>query len=655
MFNHECSQRNGQVVGACMDGFLFGACCQLPAGTNGELIESDLHAVTSLNNEVSSSSLPPPKDILTNGVSQITQTLLNQGVLPTAQDNAMVQIGDEVKFSTTGVTHTTAPETMILHGISNSISPGDFKMTTKAPVMEDRKTTIRFDETTVPYSEMPTIHISVSNAPSHYTPSPGYQKPIFRPKPVKPSDTDKYVLVPTISHTTKPNKTQEIDSIVNILQMLNETSTNNPYYTSKKPPSTSYIYSATSTRRPGYTPPTTTSKKPPSTSYVFSTTVKPRRTTTPLTTTTRRKSKPTKNATKKTTTVRVTTPYDYSSTPKPAGHSTVANSPLAFLSTKPPSTSYVYSSIPTRNPASTVNTHIAGPGFSVTSTPGQFSTYPSPAPTLIVLSPVTDDEVITRRPTEPEYASSESPLYTTPRPPTGSIYSSRPPYARPNSKPINSVTINNYVTQNIYSTSERPQPTVLITPKPSISSSLNPLDYSNGAVEIETSADQLINFPPVRNPNLNMSNPVLSDDDFTTPSFIEDDALNTKMESFVNKIIQGLQEPFEGLKDVVYNKNTTTGTTTKKPVKKQGTTTKKPVTKPTSRPPSTRPVTSRPATTRPTNRRTTTVRRPASTVTRRTTTTTKRPRTTKRPQTTTESFIEEDNTLPDTEQYRDRK
>jgi hypothetical protein len=29
MFNHECTQRQGEVVGACMDGFLFGTCCQL--------------------------------------------------------------------------------------------------------------------------------------------------------------------------------------------------------------------------------------------------------------------------------------------------------------------------------------------------------------------------------------------------------------------------------------------------------------------------------------------------------------------------------------------------------------------------------------------------------------------------------------------------
>lgn len=31
MFNYECTRRNGEVVGACMDGFLFGACCRLPS------------------------------------------------------------------------------------------------------------------------------------------------------------------------------------------------------------------------------------------------------------------------------------------------------------------------------------------------------------------------------------------------------------------------------------------------------------------------------------------------------------------------------------------------------------------------------------------------------------------------------------------------
>lgn len=53
MFNYECTRRNGEVVGACMDGFLFGACCQLPprspANGNGDLSGTeellDLHQI----------------------------------------------------------------------------------------------------------------------------------------------------------------------------------------------------------------------------------------------------------------------------------------------------------------------------------------------------------------------------------------------------------------------------------------------------------------------------------------------------------------------------------------------------------------------------------------------------------------------------------
>ena len=29
MFNFECQQQKGEVIGACLDRFLFGACCQL--------------------------------------------------------------------------------------------------------------------------------------------------------------------------------------------------------------------------------------------------------------------------------------------------------------------------------------------------------------------------------------------------------------------------------------------------------------------------------------------------------------------------------------------------------------------------------------------------------------------------------------------------
>lgn len=553
-------------MGACMDGFLFGACCQVSSGEAGELMDSEAATVPSLSNDLyhkrpSSSATQRPQqstvDITLNGVSQIAQSLLHENTLV---------------------------------GIDNN----DFKSSTPSSVSE-KKTTVRNDDTTPYAPELPAlVHISISNSPGYFTPTPGFQRPIFRPRP--PADSDKYVLVPTISHPTSPNNTEGVDAIVNINQITS---------TTKKPPSTSYVYSSAPTRRPGHTTQkATTSRKPPSTSYVYSST--------PLA------SRP--STTKKPT----TEPYIYSSSSsssfRPA-HSTHASSPDAFVtSSRPPSTSYVYSSYsPTRKPLpSTITSFVSGPTFTVSSSPGQLPGIPSPAPTVIVLGPVEDtvpQDQTTRRPIE---------------------YSTSPSPPAPIRKPVTQLTINNHITQNIYSTERPYRPTVLITPKPSVSTSY-PIkrpstEFVTAAVELQTTNDDMNNnFPPVRNPNLNMSSAAaVVEDDVTTPVFIEDQVLDQKVESFVNKIIEGLQEPFQDLKDVVYNGNKTSSSTPK-PIKKQGTTTKKPVTKPASSKPTTRRPTTRPS---------------YSTPTRRPTTTTKRTRTTKRPitttTTTTESFIEED-------------
>ncbi|KAJ8955742.1 hypothetical protein NQ318_008614 [Aromia moschata] len=554
MFNHECIQRNGQVVGACMDGFLFGACCQLPVEVPaGELLNSDL-AVVAVENNLSANPTSPTKrpettptfDITSSGVSQITASLLNPSVLPTAQDNAVIQ----------------TPDTLLLSQQDNEIDPGYF-MPTNRPVTEDRKTTVRNEETTMPYPNAPIVHISISNAPVEYTTASGFNRPMFRPKPSKPSE-ENYVLVPTISHeSSKPNKTQEHDSVVNIIQMLNTSTSGAQTSTlgsTNRPPSTSYVSVSTPTRRPVSQKVPTTTPKPPSTSYVFSTTIPPRRTTTSATTTTKKKPPP-----KRTRPTRITTrrPDVTVVTKRPSSNyaihtspskTTVANSPAAFVTTlRPPSTSR---SVVQREFDSAL----------ISSTLGQYASYPSPAPTVIVLGPVTENEVV------PEL-----------HPVTPTTYEQYPVTIHrptlPQSKPINQVTINNHVTQNIYSTSESPSPTVLITPKPSITSSVRPQEDT---VEIVPPPDEFINFPPVRNPNLNMSSIAsLNEDDITTPGFIEDAVLDSKVESFVNKIIQGLQEPFHDLKDIVYSRNKTSSLETNhhSSDKKQTTTTKKRTTK----------------------------------------------------------------------------
>lgn len=75
--------------------------------------------------------------------------------------------------------------------------------------------------------------------------------------------------------------------------------------------------------------------------------------------------------------------------------------------------------------------------------------------------------------------------------------------------------------------------------------------------EFQSSPDDLISFPPVRNPNLNVSGNY-GDDHVSTPAFMEDDALDDKMSILVNKIVASFQGNFDNLADMVYDRNQST-------------------------------------------------------------------------------------------------
>ncbi|XP_030368865.1 serine protease lint [Scaptodrosophila lebanonensis] len=152
--------------------------------------------------------------------------------------------------------------------------------------------------------------------------------------------------------------------------------------------------------------------------------------------------------------------------------------------------------------------------------------------------------------------------------------------------------------------------------------------------ETYTSPNDFVNFPPVRNPNLNMSavsSAVTSDLELSTPAFVEDIVLKDKMNTLVHKLVASLQGNFEALADMIDDANntastyqagggSTTGTRkpTRKPVRVASTsrpkaTTKKPVTRVSTKAPNKKTtVTTR----KPATRRTTvvpsTTRRPAS-------------------------------------------
>lgn len=158
------------------------------------------------------------------------------------------------------------------------------------------------------------------------------------------------------------------------------------------------------------------------------------------------------------------------------------------------------------------------------------------------------------------------------------------------------------------------------TPNPNLPENVKPTDKDTNPTivtsttplyEDETAApDDSIIFPPVRHPELNISNAVVQQEkptiviqgnetdypenfivgDIPTPSFIEDDVLKNKVDSFVNKIVDSLQGNFEDLKEVVYTKkNTTVSIPTKAPVPN-----KKPASSPTKKPKPTQVSTKKP-------------------------------------------------------------
>uniref|UniRef100_A0A182Q591 Peptidase S1 domain-containing protein n=1 Tax=Anopheles farauti TaxID=69004 RepID=A0A182Q591_9DIPT len=57
MFNHECFQRQGEVVGACMDGFLFGTCCELPLTKDTQAAHDTLMEQINATEQAAQSSL----------------------------------------------------------------------------------------------------------------------------------------------------------------------------------------------------------------------------------------------------------------------------------------------------------------------------------------------------------------------------------------------------------------------------------------------------------------------------------------------------------------------------------------------------------------------------------------------------------------------
>ncbi|CAG9573374.1 unnamed protein product [Danaus chrysippus] len=723
MFNHECVQRGGEVVGSCMDGFLFGACCQLPSDSQShipkgpgivmtsyldypdpeaETDDYDAEHLSAYHNSFKPVVTPGYKpsssvstftvryesdastemhqaEIISEGLTQITNTLLST---PPKEDN-FIYIKPQGVYTHSTISHPVA-DTILFHkngSMVNDIArPSDFNVQISS--MQTK----------------PTVSPSTSSVSSPGIIVSSTHRPIFKPKPnnkisTKPT-TDNYVMVQTV--TKDSQKVPELSSINSIIQMLNDSTPS--FSDDVSSPSSIDVMETKSSPSPSTVTPVLYSSSYPIYTTGHYVTLKPSSfissvspiagTKKPLTT---KKPYITINTTPNSAEGKPSKPYNssprpnqstsqaieafnnYPTDPQDFGQSITTFSYVSSTTTskptsttrKPPSTSYVTGSKPLRRPATP-------PTNFVSSYEAASDTFSSVTPTVIVLNGLS---------TKPESSSED----------TEFVEISQEPFK----KPVSQITVNNHIesTNNIYmgkppQTYDKPKPsrpsspTVVITPKPSpttpypIKGSTRPVpitpnvplydsypDFSpttTPKTEMQTSPDDLINFPPVRNPLLNAtgSNPalyntsvsvdndldILHDVDFSTPSWQDDEKLSEKMNLFVNKIVGSLQGSFQDLHDIVVldKKPTTTvnrdKTTTAKPPKKTiptrkpvttkkplrvSTTSKKPPVKTTKKPLRTTTVPKKP---------TTTTQPPTTTVITTTTTTTKKPvTTTKKP------------------------
>jgi hypothetical protein len=423
-----------------------------------------------------------------------------------------------------------------------------------------------------------------------------YSKPIFKLKTTTaPPATDKYVLVHTISNSQETNKIEEettrkpttSDSIQSIILMLNGTShgpeyevsgAGGNYYTPDSTPAYSNFQSTASMENK-YSP--------------FITTGVPHRP----------------------TTLNVpSTSYIYS--PFPVTRRPATKKPEKITTLNVPHTSYVYSPNPTKRP--TIGSSSVQPNKKFTTIPTKTTTIKTGVTDKVHLQPtyggepvkVDDNFVIL---TGGDMTKHPSPtVHITPKPVknvnnkvtqsiqtkfpfTVTTVTERPIYSSTNNyapstaygphiqdfqdegyfggigqsstvRPIleHTVTSTSYYTvvdNNLYQSLSTIRPHQPPGSQPIV---VNKIQLPGGSGQLPPLKDQagmttdaMNNFPPVRNPYLNMTGgtmPVMDPEEIATPTFVEDEALNEKMNLLVNKIVASLQGNFDNLVDIVYER-----------------------------------------------------------------------------------------------------
>lgn len=438
-----------------------------------------------------------------------------------------------------------------------------------------------------------------------------FTKPIFKLKPTQyPTSTEKYVLVHTISNdkqsegsqenpTRKPSTNESIQSIILMLNgsnagpeydvdamkvnsNYNAESASTPAYASttmidrEKYGSSSYYIT---TKSPSIRP---TTVNVPSTSYVYS-------------------PNPTRRPTSKTTTKKTLNRVRITPTRSPQKPTTL----------NVPSTSYVYSPNPiTRRPSTTASSTVS-PASTITTETTSIIKKTTPKPSIIVKQPSPGDVEsnyvvisgggITKHPSPT--------VHITPKPITNILTSStmnqmnnkstKKPLGEKSPTPaisVSSVTENpaffsttpgTFISSSIYVpaiqdfhnegyfvVTHRPAGGVSSTAVYTINpGSLNAHPLTDGNIKIPNDPvnlhddvpsannnDDFSNFPPVRNPNLNMTatNVLMDESEISTPAFVQDEQLNSKIDLLVNKLVASMQGNLDNLIDIVYERKNVT-------------------------------------------------------------------------------------------------
>lgn len=406
-----------------------------------------------------------------------------------------------------------------------------------------------------------------------------FSKPMFKPKPSTSyaSSTEKYVLVHTISNdkpnevpTKKPSTTNE--SIQSIILMLNGSNPGPEYDINSMSGSTPSYGSTTMIDREQYGASSfyITTKSPasrpttlnvPSTSYVYSPNPS-RRPTTKTTTKNANRVKVTPTAApKKPTTLNVpSTSYVYSPNPNTKRPSTTASSTTVKkeATTLIKKTTQRPTLIVKRPVAEVENNFVVISGGGVTKHPSP-TVHITPKPITNMLATSTESQNIKQeskrpladsKPTPVPAAVTELPQFVSTTP--GTFVSSS----------IFVPAIQDFHNEGYFVVSHRPATGASSTAVYSINDGTLVKVPSPESDEVPTiSNDDFSNFPPVRNPNLNMTatNTLMDESGIATPTFMEDEQLNNKIDLLVSKLVASMQGNLDNLIDIVYErKNVTT-------------------------------------------------------------------------------------------------